>query len=82
MLNYSKLCLIMLNYALHQKYISLNTAGQNKCLFCRNPYLAYSRHSNIVVVLVHGNVDNSNTEGEEKRKIVASSCTARPRAEF
>ena len=25
--------------------------------------------------LVQGNVDNSITEGEEKRKIVASSCT-------
>ena len=37
MLNYSKLCL---KYALHQKYISLNTAGQNKCLFCRNPYIS------------------------------------------
>ena len=33
-----------------------------------------SRHSNIVVVLVQVNVDNSITEGEEKRKIVASSC--------
>ena len=29
--------------------------------------------SNIVVVLVQVNVDNSITEGEEKRKIVASS---------
>ena len=33
-----------------------------------------SRHSNIVVVLVQVNDDNSITEGEEKRKIVASSC--------
>ena len=33
-----------------------------------------SRHSNIAVVLVQVNVDNSITEGEEKRKIVASSC--------
>ena len=33
------LVLSYLNYALHQKYISLNTAGQNKCLFCRNPHL-------------------------------------------
>ena len=33
-----------------------------------------SRHSNIVVVLVQVNVDNSIAEGEEKRKIVASSC--------
>ena len=32
-----------------------------------------SRHINIVVVLVQVNVDNSITEGEEKRKIVASS---------
>ena len=32
-----------------------------------------SRHSNIVVVLVQVEVDNSITEGEEKRKIVASS---------
>ena len=32
------------------------------------------RHSNVVVVLVQVNVDNSITEGEEKRKIVASSC--------
>ena len=24
---------------MHQKYISLSTAGQNKCLFCRNSYL-------------------------------------------
>ena len=30
---------IMLNYALHQKYMSLSTAGQNKCLFCSNSYL-------------------------------------------
>ena len=74
-LHYAKLRETLPNYALHQKYISLNTAGQNKCLFCRKPYLAYSRHSNIVVVLVQGNVDNSITEGEEKRKIVASSCT-------
>ena len=33
-----------------------------------------SRHSNIVVILVQVNVDNSVTEGEEKRKIVASLC--------
>ena len=32
-----------------------------------------SRHSKIVVVLVQVNVDNSTTEGEEKRKIVAIS---------
>ena len=33
-----------------------------------------SRHSNIAVVLVQVNVEFSITEGEEKRKIVASSC--------
>ena len=33
-----------------------------------------SRHSNIVVILVQVKVDNSITEGEEKRKIVASLC--------
>ena len=33
-----------------------------------------SRHSSIAVVLVQVNVDNSITEGEEKRKIVANSC--------
>ena len=32
------------------------------------------RHSNIVVVPVQVKIDNSITEGEEKRKIVASSC--------
>ena len=37
--HYAKLFYTLLNYALHQKYIFLNTAGQNKCLFCRNPYL-------------------------------------------
>ena len=35
--------------------------------------ISISGHSNIVVVLVQVNVDNSITEGKEKRKIVASS---------
>ena len=38
MLNYSKLCM-------HQKYIFLNTAGQNKRLFCRNPHLGIQTSS-------------------------------------
>ena len=38
-MHYAKLFETLLNYALHQKYISLDTAAQNKCLFCRNPYL-------------------------------------------
>ena len=38
-LHYAKLFEILLNYALHQKFMSLSTAGQNKCLFRRNLYL-------------------------------------------
>ena len=36
--------------------------------------ISISGHSNIVVVTVQVKIDNSITEGEEKRKIVASSC--------
>ena len=52
--------------------MSLDTAGQNKCLF--SVQKSISAHSNIVVVPVQVKIDNSITEGEEKRKIVASSC--------
>ena len=42
--------------------MSLNTAGQNKCLFCRNPY----RHSNIVVVPVQVKIDHRRKRQKEE----------------
>ena len=43
-LHYAKLFLILLDYASHQKCMPINTAGQNKCLYCRNPYLKAFKH--------------------------------------
>ena len=49
--------------------MSLNTAGENKCLFCRNPY------SGIQTPLWHWCKSRSITElREEKRESVASTC--------
>ena len=60
----------LLNYALHQKYIFPQHSTPEQVPVLQK---SISRHSNIVaiVVLVQVNVDNSITEGEEKRKIVA-----------
>ena len=41
-LHYAKL--FLLDYASHQKYMPINTAGQNKGLYCRNPYLKAFKH--------------------------------------
>ena len=66
-LHYAKLFQILLNYALHQKYISLSTAGQNKRLFCRNSYLGIQALSWCQCK------SRWITEGEEKRKRATSS---------
>ena len=70
MLNYSKLCLIMLCTR-----STFPSTQQARTIILQVPVLqkSISGHSNIVVVLVRVEVDNSITEGEEKRKIVASS---------
>ena len=67
MLNYSKLCLIML--------CTRSTCPQHSRPE-QVPVLqkSISGLSNIVVVPVQVKIDNSINEGEEKRKIVASSC--------
>ena len=70
MLNYSKLCLIML--CTRSTFPSTQQARTSACF--KKLQKSIYRHSNIVVVLVQVKVDNSITEGEEKRKIVASSC--------
>ena len=43
-LHYAKLFQILLDYASHQKCMPINTAGQNKCLYCRNLYLNAFKH--------------------------------------
>ena len=43
-LHYAKLFQILLDYASHQKCMPINRAGQNKCLYCRNPYLKAFKH--------------------------------------
>ena len=64
MLNYSKLC-----FAPKVQVPQHSRPEQVPVL-----QKSISRHSNIIVVPVQIKVDNSITEGEEKRKIVASSC--------
>ena len=69
--HYAKLFSTLLNYALHQKYMSYPTQqARTSACFAE----IHKRHSNIGVVPVQVKIDNSITEGEEKRKIVASSC--------
>ena len=64
MLNYSKLCFAPeVHFPQHSRPEQVPVLQKS-----------ISRRLNIAVVLVQVNVDNSITEGEEKRKIVASSC--------
>ena len=60
-LHYAKLFQILLDYASHQKCIPINTAGQNKCLYCRNPYLKAFKHC-------RGTVASQTRSLKEKRK--------------
>ena len=75
--HYAKLFQILLNNALHEKHMSFNTAvGQNKCLFCRNPYLGihtppcYRCKSRSITKLRR---EKEESKAHLKRKSVASS---------
>ena len=48
-LHYANFFKLLLKYALHPKYMSLNTAGQNKRLFSRNPHIGVTRSNTDVV---------------------------------